>query len=278
MSDPLGPGSRVGPFVVDAIIGTGSMAMVVGARDPSGRQVALKVLKSQLAKDPILARRFVREGRALSMVSHPNVVRVAGAAESEECHYIVMEWLRGPTLETMVREGARLTDAQLRVTGSCLASALSAIHAAGFLHRDVSASNVIMAAATDGSGYIVPTLLDFGIAFDDSETRLTRKGTVLGTIPYLAPEMTRGGQNATASSDQYALGVLLFYAATGEFPFSGTTTYEMMTQIATMAPRSMSDFRRDVGAPFVAAIARMLAKRPADRFPSLAAFQAEANR
>lgn len=229
-------------------LGHGAMAVVDLAEDVElGRQVALKQLAENLARDADLRRRFVREGRLAASLSHPNVVRVFDVGEEGGRPFIAMEYVEGETLAELLARRDRLPAAEAAALGVQACSALAAAHAAGLVHRDVKPQNLLL--STDGT----LKLGDFGIAFGPEGTQLTLAGTVLGTVGYLAPEQARG-ERVTAAADIYSLGAVLYELSTG-------------------APPSRDGALRPPGlAPeFARVVASCLAPRPEDRPASAAA-------
>ncbi len=273
LSPVLAAGTRLGAYEVTEMVGEGAMATVYAgvakgeSREGAGEEpVAIKLLRKKLARDVAIARRFARESESLRRIAHPNVVHVYDVGTHDEVPYFVMTYLGGGTLEDR-RQGlaAAPTTREVRALAAPLASALDTIHAAGLVHRDISAANVMLMSKRA----FVPVLLDFGIALQEEETRLTKKGSVLGTAPYLAPELTRGASHASPASDQYALGVLLFLYATGRYPFEGKSVYEVMAQIATKTPPPLASLRADLEPALCATVDRMLARTPTARYPTL---------
>ena len=198
-----------GRYEIERPLGHGAMAVVDLARDHElDRDVALKRLAENLARDAGLRERFVREGRLAARLNHPNIVRVFDVGEADGRPYIAMEHVDGETLaDTLVRRGP-LPPKEAAALGAQAARALAAAHAAGLVHRDVKPHNLLV--RSDG----VLKLGDFGIAVGVEGTRLTLAGTVLGTAAYLAPEQARA-EEVTAAADVYALGLVLAELVTG---------------------------------------------------------------
>jgi eukaryotic-like serine/threonine-protein kinase len=190
-------------------LGHGAMAVVDLAHDRElGRDVALKRLAENLARDADLRERFVREGRLAARLGHPNIVRVYDVGEADGRPYIAMEHVDGETLADLLTRRGKLSAAATEDLGAQAARALVAAHAAGLVHRDVKPHNLLL--GHDG----VLKLGDFGIAVGLEGTRFTMAGTVLGTAAYLAPEQARG-EHVTAAADVYALGLVLVEMLTG---------------------------------------------------------------
>ena len=203
-----------GRYRVDQPLGAGGMGTVYAGHDLRlDRDVAVKVLRDDLTRDPSLRHRFEREARAAARVTHPHAVAVYDTGEDAECDiFIVMERLTGRTLAHELADGP-LDEARLRQVADAVLGALGAAHAEGIVHRDVKPGNILL--ADDGTLKIG----DFGIAtFLDAGDTITR--VPLGTPAYTAPERLRG-LGATARSDLYSLGVVLYEAAAGTRPFTG---------------------------------------------------------
>jgi serine/threonine protein kinase len=197
-----------GRYRLERVLGTGGMGSVWLAHDARlGRPVAVKVISDALAVDRQWLRRFEREARAAASVSHPHIVQFFDYGVEEERPYLVMEYVPGGSLAdwlTTSRPHDQGLDVEALARG--LLDALAHIHDAGIVHRDVKPGNILL--GTDGRA----RLTDFGIAQPEDATQLTQAGLVLGTLKYLAPEVSRGGA-ATTASDLYAAGVVLREAA-----------------------------------------------------------------
>lgn len=198
-----------GRYEIERPLGHGAMGVVDLARDTElGRHVALKRLAENLARDPDLRTRFLREGRIAARLSHANIVKVFDVGELDGQPYIAMEHVDGESLAELLARGGRLPPNEVAKLGAQAARALAAAHASGLVHRDVKPHNLLL--RRDG----LLKLGDFGIAFGLEGTRLTMVGTVLGTEAYLAPEQARG-EEVTAAADVYALGLVLVELLTG---------------------------------------------------------------
>jgi tetratricopeptide (TPR) repeat protein len=247
-------------------LGSGGMARVWRARDTTlGRDVAVKVLHPRFG--PSTAPRLIREARALAAVDHPHVVRVFDAGESPQGPYLVMEFLVGRTIEARMRDGPwPLREAVESL--EAVARAVHAAHEAGIVHRDLKPSNIMR----EPDGRIVVT--DFSLAHAiKAEDALTKAGAVIGTPLYMAPEQVRGRNEAIdARTDVYALGVMLYEAATGRLPHVGRTlveVYESILVADAVPPRALS---RDVPVELEAICLRAIAREPERRFQTALAF------
>jgi len=247
-------------------LGSGGMARVWRARDTAlGRDVAIKVLHPRFG--PSTAPRLIREARALAAVDHPNVVRVFDAGESLRGPYLVMELLVGRTIDARMRDGPWPLREALE-TLEAVARAVHAAHQAGIVHRDLKPANVMR----EPDGRIVVT--DFSLAHAiKAEDAMTRAGAVIGTPLYMAPEQVRGrNESIDARTDVYALGVMLYEAATGRLPHVGRSlveVYESILVADAVPPRALS---RDVPVELDAICLRAIAREPERRFSTALSF------
>ncbi|GLX50441.1 hypothetical protein Shyhy01_33910 [Streptomyces hygroscopicus subsp. hygroscopicus] len=212
-------GTRVGPYTVERVLGEGGMGVVHLARSRGGRQVAVKVARSELARDPGFRERFRVEVEAARRVGGFHTAPVVDADPDADTPWLATAYIAGPTLAGLLTAQGPLDEARLRGLGAALAEALVAIHACGLVHRDLKPGNIIMAA--DG-----PRVLDFGIARAVENSRLTMTGTGMGTPGFLAPEQAEG-LDVTGAADVFALGAVLVAAAGGK-PFGDGTPMALM--------------------------------------------------
>lgn len=244
------------------LLGQGGMATIFRARDNQlARDVAVKVLRPEYGRDPDFLARFRQEARAAASLNHPNVVAVYDFGEDAQGPFIVMELVDGEDLASLVRRTGPLPPRQAARLGAEIARALAAAHAQGLVHRDVKASNVLL--ARDGRVKVT----DFGIARALAEAQLTLPGVTLGSVHYISPEQARG-EPATEASDIYSLGVVLFELLTGRRPWEGDTAAAVaMARLSEPVP-APSDHRAGIPPALDAIVYRALARDPADRFPS----------
>ncbi|HEY2798267.1 MAG TPA: protein kinase [Thermoanaerobaculia bacterium] len=270
----LPTGSRLGPYEILAPIGAGGMGEVYRARDTRlDRLVAIKVLPEELSSSPELRERFEREARAISKLSHPHICALFDVGREGEIEYLVMEYLEGDTLAHRIGFRALSLEQSLRY-GTEIAEALGAAHAAGIVHRDLKPGNVML--TTTGV-----KLLDFGLAkatapavpIDDqtsapTRTRdLTTQGTLLGTIPYMAPEQLEG-REVDARTDIFAFGSVLYEMATGKKAFAGSSQASLIASILRSEPPPVSSIQ-PMSPPVLDRLVRTcLAKDPAERWQS----------
>ena len=243
-------------------LGAGSFGSVYCAWDPQlERNVAIKILHEHVADDR-LKHRLLREGRALARVQHPNVVQVFGTEAHGSRVGLCMELVSGETLAGVLRSHGLLSHGEAAVVGQDVCRALAAVHAAGYVHRDVKAQNVMR----DKAGKIV--LMDFGTGHDATGNR--RPGDLVGTPVYMAPEVL-DGQPASVQSDIYAVGVLLYLLVSGQYPVEGSNLLDLIDAHKAGRRRPLLERRPDLPMSFVSVVSRALAANPAERWPSAAA-------
>jgi tRNA A-37 threonylcarbamoyl transferase component Bud32 len=255
-----------GRYEIEELVGTGGMSSVYRARDNVlERRVALKVLHEHFSADPEYVERFRREARAIARLNHPNIVTVIDRGEFGKRQFIVFEDIPGENLKEVVEREGKLPVAQALALTHQIARGLAFAHQHHVVHRDVKPQNVLL----DESGTAKVT--DFGIArsFDPGE-ELTQTGTPLGTSDYIAPEQA-SGQPVDARSDQYSLGVLLYELLTGEVPYPADSFMAVAMRHLRDPVPSVRDRRPDVPDRVDEIVARAMAKRPEDRFPSTGA-------
>ncbi len=252
----------LGPYRLQDRLGEGGMGVVHLARDTEGRAVALKVLHPLGSEGVNARRRLAREVETMRRVRSPYVAEVLDADVTGEFPYIVTRFVSGPTLDEMVRTRGPLSGPGLRRLAHGMAEALTAIHAAGVVHRDLKPGNVML---TDDR----PIVIDFGIAQTGDATRLTQTGLVMGTPGYLAPEVIEGEPSSPAS-DVHSWGSAMAFAATGHLPFGGGT-YETIFYRIISGRADLSG----VPAPLVPLISAALARDPSHR-PSASWLSAQA--
>jgi serine/threonine protein kinase len=270
--ETLAPGMMLGEYRIEYELGRGGMGRVYAARHPIiGKRVAIKVLAPERGADPVIARRFVEEARAVNRIRHPNVIDIfAFGQHPNGLKYFVMEYLEGETLGARIaREPMSL--AQARGIFVQIASGLTAAHRVRLVHRDIKPDNLWIARGHDGQPQI--KILDFGIAKTIERSGAggaTHAGSLLGTAHFMAPEQC-SGQRVDHRADIYALGVVLYLVFTGALPFTGASFAEVVAQ-HVHAPLPHGPELRSLPPALRALIVRCLAKSPADRPQSAAEF------
>ena len=248
-----------GRYRVLSSLGAGGMADVYCAEDTHlGRQVALKVLYRRFAQDAEFVERFKREARSAAGLTHPNVVNVYDRGEHDGTYYIAMEYLPGSTLKDVIVEQGRLEQEAVIDIGVQILRAASFAHRRGVVHRDLKPHNVML----DDAG--VAKVTDFGIARAGA-SEMTEAGSIMGTAQYLSPEQAQGNA-ATAQSDLYSVGIILYELLTGQLPFDGESAVAIAVQHLNDDPPPIRSLRPDVAPELEAAVMRALAKDPAARW------------
>jgi eukaryotic-like serine/threonine-protein kinase len=263
------PQTSTGRYRHVRLLGRGGMATVELAQDLElERPVALKRLAENLAANDEFKQRFLREARLAARLSHPNIVAVYDAGEESGRPFIVMEYVEGETVSDLVRRRGRLAPAEAVTLALQACSGLETAHEAGLVHRDIKPQNLLL---TPGGTL---KIADFGIARSLDGTQLTEAGTVLGTAAYLAPEQA-AGEPVTATADVYALGAVLYELLTGRPPYVAETLAELFAKQRRGAIAPVREFAPDVPSSLEDAVMRALARDPAYRPESAAAFADE---
>lgn len=270
---PIDTGGVVGRYVLGKRLGAGGMGVVYEAMPAEGEPVAIKVPYCETLDDHHAASRFRDEGIAGSIVEHPNLARVQGRGETETgVPYIVMRRITGERLPLRVRREGLLPVRRAAQIVRQILDALAALHAAGIVHADVKSDNVLV---HDEGRREIATLIDFGLAHAELDPAQRRRedGLVSGTPDYMAPEVIRG-EGSTQASDIYAAGVILYELITGTTPFGGGSSIEIVHRHLEddVVPPSLRRPERDIPPILERIVMRALAKNPARRFPSAAAF------
>ncbi|MCW5835377.1 MAG: serine/threonine protein kinase [Labilithrix sp.] len=271
-SSPAAPGAMLGGKLrLDREIGRGAMGVVYDATDVTlGRRAAVKVMSRETIASPDQLRRFEREARAAAALTSEHAVRIHEVG-SDPVPYLVMELLRGRTLEAIVgADGPPSVEVALGWMLEAL-DAIAEAHAGGFVHRDVKPGNLFLA---ERPGH-PPTVkvLDFGLvkSVDPTLTVLTATGTAMGTPAYMAPEQIRAAPDVDARADVWAIGVTLFELLTGALPFPGETVPDLVRGVLDGEARDVRELRPDVPEAVAAVVARCLTKPRDGRFESGAA-------
>ena len=244
-------------------IGEGGMANVYLAYDTIlDRNVAVKVLRGDLATDEKFVRRFQREAMSASALSHPNIVEMYDVGEDDGNYFIVMEYIDGKTLKNLIKKRGALTVAEVVDIMLQLTSAISCAHDSYIIHRDIKPQNVMI--LDDGRVKIT----DFGIAIASNASELTQTNSVMGSVHYLPPEQANGA-GATAKSDIYSLGILMFELLTGKLPFKGENAVEIaLKQMKEQIP-SVCAINPEIPQSIENVILKACAKNPKNRYANV---------
>jgi dienelactone hydrolase/predicted Ser/Thr protein kinase len=267
----LVPGAQIGPYKIEAVLGSGGMGQVFRVRDTRlGRIVAIKLIRPDLANKDDFRHRFKREARAISSLNHPHICSLHDIGEQNGSPYLVMEYVEGETLAAVLKGGPLSLDRALTY-GAQVAEALASAHAQGIVHRDLKPGNIMITS----SGVKV---LDFGLAkraesspsegtTDPSLADETQEGHVMGTVAYMSPEQAEG-KPVDARSDMFSLGVVLYEMICGRRPFHGDTTLSTLAAILRADPEHPRKLRHDIPEQLERIVLRCLSKNRADRYAS----------
>ncbi|MBE4738313.1 MULTISPECIES: PQQ-binding-like beta-propeller repeat protein [Streptomyces] len=220
---------RIGPFEVLGRLGAGGMGLVYLARSASGRRVAIKTVRTELAEDQLFRVRFTREVEAARAVSGFYTAAVVDADPRAAVPWLATAYVPAPSLEEIVNDCGPMPVQAVRWLAAGVAEALQSIHGAGLVHRDLKPSNVLV--VEDG-----PRVIDFGIASGVSNTRLTMTNVAVGTPAYMSPEQAKDSRSVTGASDVFSLGSMLVFAATGHAPFHGANPVETVFMLLREGP------------------------------------------
>jgi len=254
---------RLGTYEVVGVIGWGGMGVALKAFDAAlNRYVAIKVLAPHLGSSGAARKRFAREAQAAAAVVHDNVIEIHGVADVDGLPYLVMPYVRGPSLQRRLDCDGPLELVEILRIGIQAASGLAAAHAQGLVHRDVKPANILLA---DGVERV--KLTDFGLARAADDATLTKTGIIAGTPQYMSPEQARG-DSVGQRSDLFSLGSVLYAMCTGRAPFRAETCYGVLRRITDEEPRPIREINPDIPEWLCQIIAKLMAKQPDDRFES----------
>jgi serine/threonine-protein kinase len=268
-------GERYGNYQAISLLGEGGMGAVYLAEHPGiGRRVAIKVLKSELDHDPQLLTRFLNEARAANAIRHPNIIEVLDSGTTARgASYLVMELLEGESLSARIKRLSRLDERSSIEIAMQTASGLGAAHAKGIIHRDLKPDNLFVIPEESDAARERVKILDFGIAKLHTmagDSLKTRTGTLMGTPVYMSPEQCLGTKEVDHRSDIYSLGVIIYEMLAGRPPFVSEGFGELLSMHLHEKPASLRELAPQVSAEVEFAVVRMLAKKPDDRYQSMA--------
>jgi len=278
----LTPGTKLGPYEVVSLIGSGGMGEVYRARDTRlDRTVAIKVLPTELSANPDFRRRLEREARTISSLNHPHICTLYDIGRQDQTDYLVLEYLEGQTLAERLKRGSLPTEQVLRY-GIQIADALEKAHRQGVVHRDLKPGNIML---TESGA----KLLDFGLAkavhpqpsfglmregqashqnLPTASNPLTEEGTLIGTFPYMSPEQL-GGRDADARSDIFALGAVLYEMSAGQRAFEGTAPVGVMAAVLEREPQPLTAVQPLAPTALERLVKMCLAKDPDERWQAV---------
>ena len=259
---PKTPFQRLGVFTVGELLGEGGMGDVYRGRDEKlHREVALKVMKRHISRDPVSRARFLREARAMAAVTHENVAMMFYAdEESDGTTWMAMELLKGRTLDSAIRNGQMLPWNLMLQIARQIALGLAAAHEKNLVHRDIKPANIWLETETNRV-----KLLDFGLARPvEGAEQLTFRGVIIGTPNYMAPEQITQ-ETLTHRCDLFSLGVVMYRIVTGKLPFQRPTVPATLTAVAEEDPRPVRQLRPDCPPKLAELIQQLLEKSPEKR-------------
>ncbi|MBV9946873.1 MAG: serine/threonine protein kinase [Myxococcales bacterium] len=266
----LTAGERVGAYEIGRLLACGETASVYECCHVAlGRPAAIKILHRHLAGNEEAAGRFVREGRALSLIRYPHVVEIHDLGEHHGVPYLVMALVEGNALDEHLRQQHPMTLSEVADCILPIVGAVVAAHDAGIVYRDVKPRNVRV--VYDHRGLPVPKVLDFGISKltgDEQSGKLKEIGELLATASYMSPDQLRSAKLATVRSDVYSLGVILYQASAGRRPFDGDHPAELMRAIMNERVEPPSHFRPELPPEFDGVVLRAMRREPAERYVS----------
>jgi TolB-like protein/serine/threonine protein kinase/Tfp pilus assembly protein PilF len=254
-------GTRLGNYQIESLLGQGGMGVVYKARQISlSRPVALKILPPHLSSDASFVKRFKREAQAVAQLDHPNLVQIFDIVRARGLHFFSMQYVEGKTLDEVLKQRGRLNaDEAINIVLQA-AQGIEHAHKNGIIHRDIKPSNIII----DESGNA--KVMDFGLARTAEErSRLTRSGTLIGTLDYMSPEQCRGDE-VDGRTDIYSLGVVLYEALTGRMPFEAPNEAALIHKIINEDPPDIQALNPNVPISLSKVIFKAMAKDKEDRY------------
>lgn len=252
-------GRKLGPYLIEGVVGKGSVGIVYRVLNGQEDILALKVFVPPPGVDQeMMLTRFEREAQTMMRLQHPNILPVLDTDHVDGCAYMAMPLVKGQALDEVLKKKNRFDEVEATEIGWQIADALHYAYENGVIHRDVKPSNILM--THDGHAL----LADFGVAHAFDDPRLTQAGHIVGTPAYMSPEQALQDRKMDRQSDLYSLGVILYRMVTGRLPFSGTTP-EILHAHVYEKPATPSSIA-NVSPEMEAIILKAMAKKPANRF------------
>jgi serine/threonine protein kinase len=248
---------RIGSYRVLQPLGSGGMSSVFRAvHEETGNEVALKVLTRTLARNSTLLQRFMREARSAETLEHQNIVTIYDRGIDRGRHYLVLEYVKGGDLHEYIQRQGPLTTSEAVAVVKTVASGLRYAAGRGLIHRDIKPSNILRTP----TGLI--KIIDLGLALQNEfeDERVTREGTTVGTVDYMAPEQARDSRATSIQSDIYSLGCTFYYLLTGVAAYPGGDVTDKLTRHARSPVPDVRDLRPDVPGAVSSIILKMMAK------------------
>ncbi len=256
----------IGQYKIIEKIGEGGMGIVYKAEHTTLEQiVALKALPVTLSSNKEMRERFIREAKIQAKLSHQNVVNLHNFFEYDNNFYLVMEYVEGETVESILKKSGLIPPDRCISLFKQILEGIGYAHSKGIIHRDIKPSNIMI--NKDG----IIKITDFGIAKLAGDFNRTQTGVKIGTLCYMSPEQVRG-QSVGIATDIYSLGITLFEMVTGNLPFSGNSEYQIMRSIVDIKPPSPKEFYPYIPLKIEKAILKAISKQPSDRFKSTKEF------
>lgn len=256
---------RIGKYDIEREVGRGGMGIVFKAHDAElNRPLAIKILAPHLASHGTARKRFAQEAIAAAGVIHPNVIAVHGVNNEGKTPYIVMPYVPGPSLQTLVDAQGPLSELEIVRIALQISSGLVAAHSQGLVHRDIKPANILVEADVNRV-----LITDFGLARAEDDASLTRTGWLTGTPNYMSPEQARG-ERPDQRSDLFSFGSLLYFIGTGRLPFRAETPLGVLNRIQNESPKPIRQVNTQVSETLSDVIEKLLKKDPAERFQSAA--------
>ncbi len=259
-------GREIGPYRILQKIAQGGMSSVYkGLHTGLEQEVAIKVLSPESFEDPCLRDRFISEAKIQARLSHPNVIKTLNYIEQDGTIFMVMEYVNGESLDVLLKKIGTLPVERTITIFSSILDAIEFMHSKGIIHRDIKPANIMLSY----DRYV--KVMDFGIAKVMGESGKTKAGIRVGTLWYMSPEQIRG-EDATALTDIYSLGITLYQMLTGRVPFNCEMEFDIMKGHLEQAPEPPWKINKDIKRELGEVILKAIAKHPTERFQSIREF------